>query len=314
MFLLYICTLRNLIGLLDKSSLNLIYQHNRRVKNINKIMLPIITLTTDFGLKDFSVSAVKGSIYNELGDVRIVDISHLVSPYDVAEGAYIIKNSYKSFPKGTVHVIGIDAEKTIDKPWLVVDLDGHYFVCADNGIISLIVTDIRADGIYEITLASPQEPHFTVLGVLCKAACHLARGGKPEVIGRPYKNMKINKNVAPTVDEKSNIIYGHVLYVDNYDNVITNVSKMLFDQVGRGRSFSINTKGHTFTEILTSYSAIVNYDLPADRRDASGKKLALWNASGYLELAIYRSDKVNVGGAQTLLGIKVQDTVTIHFQ
>lgn len=277
-------------------------------------MLPLITLTTDFGLKDYSVSAVKGSIYSELGDARIVDISHLVSPYDVAEGAFIIKNSYKSFPKGTIHLIGIDAEKTVEKTWLIVDLDGHYFVCADNGIISLIVTDIRADGIYEITLAPPQEPHFSVLGVLCKAACHLARGGKPEVIGREYQEIKINKNVAATVVEKSNIIYGHVLYVDNYDNVITNVSKLLFDQVCRGRSFSINIKGHTFTEVLTSYSDIVNYDLPPDRRNASGEKLALWNASGYLELAIYRSDKVHVGGAQTLLGIKVQDTLTILFQ
>src|SRR5690606_13747582 len=220
------------------------------------------------------------------------------------------KNSYKYFPKGTIHIIGIDADSTPDKKPLIVFLDGHYFICADNGIISLIATQIRPDKIFEITINDRLEPHFNVLGIFCKAACHLARGGKPELIGVEFKNLRMNKNVAPSVDEKGAIIYGHILYVDNYDNVVTNVSRTFFEKIAKGRKFGISIKGNNFDKIYANYTDFLNRDDSV----ADGKKFALWNASGNLEIAIYRSDKINVGGAQTLLGIKVQDTVTIVFQ
>ncbi len=100
--------------------------------------MAIITLTTDFGEKDYFVGAVKGAIYSELKDVRIVDISHSVSPVHISEAAYIIKNAYNSFPKGSIHIIGIDSEFTPENKHLAVLLDDHYFICANNGILSLL--------------------------------------------------------------------------------------------------------------------------------------------------------------------------------
>ena len=90
--------------------------------------MAIITLTTDFGQKDYFAAAVKGAVYSELDDVRIVDISHCISPFHISEASYIIKNAYKSFPKGSIHIIGIDSELTPENKHLAVLLDDHYFL------------------------------------------------------------------------------------------------------------------------------------------------------------------------------------------
>jgi len=90
--------------------------------------MAIITLTTDFGEKDPFAGAVKGAIYNEMPDMRIVDITHSISPFHIPEAAYIIKNAYKSFPEGTIHIIGVDAELTPENKHLALKLDGHFFI------------------------------------------------------------------------------------------------------------------------------------------------------------------------------------------
>ena len=99
--------------------------------------MSVITLITDFGTKDHYVGSVKGALYSELNDLRIVDISHSISPFNIIEAAYIIENSYKNFPIGSIHIIGVDSEKTPEQNHLVIKLDGHYFICADNGKLRL---------------------------------------------------------------------------------------------------------------------------------------------------------------------------------
>ena len=99
--------------------------------------MAIITLTTDFGEKDHFAGAVKGAIYSELEDVKIVDISHCVSPFHIMEAAYIIQNAYSSFPPGTIHIIGIDSELNPENKHIAVLLDGHYFMCALIMVLSL---------------------------------------------------------------------------------------------------------------------------------------------------------------------------------
>ena len=96
--------------------------------------MPIITLTTDFGTKDHFVGAVKGAIYSELPNAKIVDITHQISPFNITETAYILKNSYKSFPDGTIHIIGVDSELSSTNKHIALALDNHYFVCPDNGL------------------------------------------------------------------------------------------------------------------------------------------------------------------------------------
>ena len=87
--------------------------------------MSVITLTTDFGIKDHYVGSIKGALFNELQNVNIVDVSHNISPFNIVEAAYIIENSYKNFPDGSIHIIGVDSEKTVEQSHLVIKLDNH---------------------------------------------------------------------------------------------------------------------------------------------------------------------------------------------
>lgn len=275
--------------------------------------MPIITLTTDFGLKDHSVAAVKGALYSEIEQAKVVDISHLISPFNSIEAAYVIKNAYHNFPEGSVHIIGVDAEFSPENIHLAVLLDKHYFVCANNGIISLIASEIKPDKIVEINIHSTVETNFTVLDVFVKVAGHIVRGGKLEVIGKPIEAIKQLKYIEPQVNTARSQIIGHVVYVDNFGNVVTNIKKSFFNTLSKGQKFVIKARNIEFKEVYDSYSASINFDMPAHKRGDDGKKLALFNASGYLELAIYRSNPQGSGGASSLFGLEVMDTVTINF-
>lgn len=276
--------------------------------------MPIITLTTDFGEKDHFAGAVKGAIYSELDTIRIVDISHSISPFHIAEAAYIIQNAYKSFPKGTIHIIGIDSEMTPENKHIAVLLDDHYFICSDNGIISLITLELRPQKIVEINIHDRVNSDFPVLDVFVKVACHIARGGTLDVIGKEISKVKEIKGVAPAVQEKKRQIVGNVIYIDNYGNVVTNITQKLFEKVGQGKPFSIAARTVKFKAIYAKYSDAINFNLPPEKREEDGKKLAIWNASGYLELAVYKSNPQTVGSASTLFGLYFRDTVVVTFE
>lgn len=276
--------------------------------------MPIITLTTDFGEKDYFAGAVKGAIYNELSDVRIVDISHSVSPFHISEAAYIIKNAYKSFPKGSIHIIGIDSELTPENKHLALKLDDHYFICANNGIMSLLASEIKPEKVVEINIHDKIQTNFPVLDVFVKVACHLARGGTLEVIGKNVSDIKYMKQFEPIVNSDKKQIMGHVIYIDNYGNVITNISRKLFESVGKGRDFNIRARRVNFSKIHETYSHAINFNVEKEKRkEEDGKKLAVFNSAGYIELAIYKSNPSTVGSASTLFGLEYLDTVTINF-
>lgn len=276
--------------------------------------MPIITLTTDFGEKDHFVGAVKGAIYSELAEIKIVDISHSISPFHSTEAAYIIQNAYKSFPPGTVHIIGIDSELNPENKHIAVKLDGHFFVCANNGIISMLTSEVNPEKMVEINIHDRITSNFPVLDVFVKVACHLARGGTLEVIGKPITEIKELIGIKPVVNGESNQIIGNVIYIDNYGNVVSNISKSLFEDVGKGRSYKITARRAQFSKIYAQYSDAINFETPKERREEDGKKVAIWNSSGYLELAIYKSNPSTVGSASSLFGLQFRDAVAVNFK
>ncbi len=275
--------------------------------------MSIITLTTDFGLKDHFVGAIKGTIYSELPDARIVDISHLISPFNIAETAYILKNAYKSFPEGSIHIIGVDSELNEETNHIALYLDNHYFICPNNGVISLLASEIKPEKIVEINIHERVETIFPVLDVFVKVACHIARGGKLEIIGRVIQDFKQIVELQPTISSDNNTINGNVIYIDNYGNSISNVSQKLFQEIGKGRDFEVIANRYSFKKINTKYCDIVDYSIPKDQRLLDGTRLAIFNSANYLEIAMYRSNLHTVGGASTLLGLKYRDTITIKF-
>jgi len=275
--------------------------------------MAIITLTTDFGLKDHFVGALKGSIYKELADAKIVDISHGISPFNIQECAYILENSYKSFPEGTIHIIGVDSEPTIENQHIAVLLDGHYFITSNNGVIGLLTSEINPEKVVEINIPNPLNGSFPVMDVFIQVACHIARGGTLEVVGKPFDQLKDLVGFLPSVTDNSNKIIGSVIYIDNYGNIVTNIRKKFFEAYRKGRDFEINARTTKIEEIHNTYSDIINFDLEKGKRKGAGDILALFNSSEYIELAIYKSDLNTVGGASSLLGLDYRDTITINF-
>jgi S-adenosylmethionine hydrolase len=275
--------------------------------------MPIITLTTDFGLKDHSVAAVKGALFSELEQVQIVDISHNISPFNYTEAAYIIKNAYHNFPKNSIHIIGVDSELTPENKHLAIYLDGHYFICADNGILSLIASEIMPDKIVEINIHDNFERKSKILDVFISVAAHICRGGDLDVIGKTIQGMNELTHVKPIVNQQQDQIIGHIIYIDNFGNVISNISRKLFKSVGKGREVLISARSTKFKNVYSNYSEAINFEIPRENREMEGKKIALFNSSDFLELAIYKSNPLSVGSASSLFGIKYLDTLTVKF-
>tara|TARA_R110002111_G_scaffold166668_1_gene232544 strand:- start:5316 stop:6155 length:840 start_codon:yes stop_codon:yes gene_type:complete len=276
--------------------------------------MAIITLTTDFGEKDHFAGAIKGAIYSELEDVKIVDISHYVSPFNISEAAYIIQNAYSSFPKGSIHLIGIDSELSAENKHIAVKLDDHYFICANNGIMSMICTEIVPEKIVEINIHDKVETNFPVLDIFVKVACHIARGGTLDVVGKVINTIKPIKNLNPFVNDEQNQIIGTIIYIDNYGNVVTNIKRKFFESFQKGRAYEVFARNHKFKIIFNKYSDILNYDDDeTSKRNLEGKGMVVFNSSGYIEIAVYKSNNSTVGSASTLMGLKTMDTVTINF-
>lgn len=262
----------------------------------------LLTFTSDYGTRDYYVAAVKGAVYSQLPDTTIVDISHEVNPFSISEAAYHLRNAYHYFPKGTVHLIGVRAEESEEHPHRLVSYDGHFFLGADTGIFRLIFSR-EPDAVYDLNLPSDSDVlTFPVLHVLVKAACHLLRGGTPEVLGRKGATLTGGKSGSVITDEDS--IKGHVIHVDRYQNLITDITKSLFKEVGQGRQCTIHlrTRRSHIKRISNHYSDV-----------APGEMVALFNSSGFLEIAMNGGAPGNGGGAAQMQGLNLGDLILLVF-
>jgi S-adenosylmethionine hydrolase len=275
--------------------------------------MAIITLTTDFGTKDHFVAAIKGRILSEVPDTVIVDISHDISPFDVRECAYVLKCAYSEFPKGTIHIVGLESERSPENEHILALIEGHYFICADNGVLSIIASKTHPEKINRLTLPNTKPHPFPELEVFTKVACHLARGGKEEVVSQPIGALKETKVMEPRISNNGATITGNVIYIDHYGNVVTSITKTLFEAYRNGREFELIARRHKLNAILNTYVDLIDFELPKNQRKGPSDFLALFNAAGYLELAIFKSDLKTVGGASSLIGLKRQDVITINF-
>ena len=258
--------------------------------------MPVITLTTDLGLKDHYVASIKGAIYTLAPDVTVVDISHEVQPFDILQASFLVKNCYRDFPPGTVHILGINPELADDSPHVLIEIDQHYFVGADNGIFSLIFDKVP-DRVFELNITGEAGSFtFPTKSIFVMAACHIAKGGSPEIIGKEIDGLN-QRGVFSAVPEPS-IIKGMATYIDHYGNVISNIPEKLFQAYNSFDQFRIvlRREDYDITKIAKSYQ-----DVP------EGERLALFSATGFLEIAINR------GNASKLLGIKQNDIIRIEF-
>ncbi len=255
--------------------------------------MAILTLTSDWGTRDYYTGAVKGRILSQLPETTIVDITHEIEPFNSIEAAYIIKNTFKNFPDGSVHLIGMNTEESISRPHTVAFYDGHYFIGTDDGIFSMIF-EHEPNEMVEMEIIQETE-NFTFSGRdrFVKAAVHLLEGKPMKELGSPKKELTQKLLFEPVVDKDS--IRGVVMHVDSYENLITNIPRELFKKTVGNRHFSISLRSVSVDKISTSYD-----DAPP------GEVVALFASNNVLEIAI------NKGKAASLLGMKWNDAVLIH--
>jgi S-adenosylmethionine hydrolase len=273
--------------------------------------MSIITLTTDYGLKDHFVGALKGKLLSEFREATIIDISHNIDAFNIAEASYIIGAAYSSFPKGTVHLIGVDIELNSENQHIAMQWNNQYFICADNGILSMLIQKIVPQKIVTINIHDRLPNDATDLDVFVKVACHLAKGGLLNVIGKEIKTIKeVTELQAIAQDDH---IKGYVIYNDHFGNVVTNISKKMFLDLGKSRPYEVRIKNKIIKTILPKYSDIgISEQYPL--KDYEGQKLAIFNEAGFLEIAVFRSNPSKVGSASSLLGLNYRDVVTIEFR
>ena len=263
-----------------------------------------ITLISDFGSDSVYVGLLKGSILKRMPEVQIVDLTHSIRQFDPVHGAFVLRAAMGVFPKGTVHLIAINAVETPDHPHRIVKMNGQYFVGADTGVFQLMGAK-KPDAVYDLSGVQTDEdlPTFPERSLFVSAATHLAKGGIPEMLGRPASLVTQAQNVRPVVE--GNALVGHVRHVDGRGNCITDIDRKLFKDAGRGRQFFIDMRRarSDIRRISRTYTD-----------GTPGEPVAVFNAMGLLEIAICMGgSKSGYGGATDLLGLKYEDPVRIEF-
>ncbi len=254
-------------------------------------VMTIVTLTTDFGLQDYYVGAAKGALLNAHPSLQIVDITHNIKNHDIVGAAYILKNVWQNFPEGTIHIVSVQNYSGNRGRFLSTYHRGHYFICPDNGIFSLVFEE-KPEKVYELLFSGLRlKP---IREVVAGAVGHIAKNLPFDTIGLEATDVVEKIAFHPVISSAQ--IRGTVIHIDQYENAILNITRALFDKVGRGRPFSLSFKRH---DPITRLSHYYN-DAPV------GESLCIFNSDN-LEIAI------NMGSASELLGIRIDDMVQIDF-
>lgn len=257
--------------------------------------MPVITLTSDWGIKDHYLATVKGVLLQHLPDANIIDISHEIPPFNLKEAAYVLRNAYPFFPDGSIHILGIDTEESDEHPHVVLKKGGHFFIGADNGVFSLIFFNEPPDECVELNIMQDSDFFtFSTRDRFIKAAVHLAKGLPLKDLGPVHENLLQKSHFKPVVENDA--IKGIVIYIDNYENVITNITREMFNTERKGRNYKVVIRGEEIPGISESYSDV-----------AVSHMAALFGSNGHLEIAI------NQGNASSLLGLYMDAPVRIEF-
>jgi S-adenosyl-L-methionine hydrolase (adenosine-forming) len=256
----------------------------------------IITLTTDFGTRDWFVGTMKGVILGINPRATLVDITHEIPPGDIRAAAFVLASSYQYFPEGTIHMVVVDPGVGSGRKAIVIQTARYFFVGPDNGVLSLAVAAEKIKAIRSLEnpkyQVQPRSRTFHGRDLFAPAAAHLACGLSMRSFGRALHSFKTLSTNAPRVTPSG--IQGEVQYVDCFGNCITNISQRELARL-RGPSQVVITKGQGRFPIKEFYDAV-----PA------GKPVAVISSMGFLEIAI------NGDSAAARFQIKVGDRIRIQ--
>lgn len=258
--------------------------------------MPLITLTTDFGTKDWFVGTMKGVVLGIAPRATIVDITHEVPAGDVRAGAFALAASYKFFPRGTIHVVVVDPGVGSPRKAMVVQTNQYLFVGPDNGVLSLAlarekITAIRAleNGRYFV---QPVSRTFHGRDVFAPVAAHLARRVPLARFGKVLKAFSHLEWREPR--RQGDQVRGEVVYIDRFGNAITDIREEIIASHGN-EQWEVSIKGKGRFPVKDFYQTV-----------SLGRAVGVIGSSGFLEMA------VNGGSAKQVLGLKIGTPVLVH--
>lgn len=257
--------------------------------------MTVITLTSDLGTRDYYLAAVKGYIINKLPDANIIDISHQIEPFNIAQASFILQSCFKEFPKGSIHLINVESDVQMKNKYILVQTEDYFFLAPDNGIISLVLgEDTMPTQIISLDFEIEQLS-FPLKNILAKAAIQLAQNNMPETLGSVTTNFV--RRSSQSILGNDAMIRGVVIYIDRIGNAITNISIADLEKYGYGRDFQIYiSRTESIDKVSKHYNEVEEGDL-----------LCLFNSQKLLEIAI------NKGNASGLLGLKTGSPILIEF-
>ncbi len=256
--------------------------------------MAIVTLLTDSGESDHYIAAIKARIISVNPDIRIIDISHHIRLFDIGHAAYVLRSVFREFPKGTVHLVGVDAAGNRSDAFIVMQLEGHFFIGSDNGLFSLL-SDKPPEKIWEINTVNPISTTFPEREIFAQTAARVASGHDINEIGKPLTAIKrlIDRQVKVTRKQ----ITGHIIRVDHFGNLITNIPKEGFEILSKGKAYTVHFGGEKFRRIYALYN-----------QAEQGECFIVFNSQDFLEIGIYK------GHASELLGLDYDSVVNIIFE
>jgi S-adenosylmethionine hydrolase len=260
--------------------------------------MALITLTSDIGRQDFLTGAVKGQLLKTNSEFRIFDISHELSPFNYPQAAYVCRNAIKNFPPETFHIVMVNLFDKKADHLLLVKHDDQYIGCADNGLITMILEEIPQKIVALPLDSSKQKNTLNFVSVLAKAFQSILDGKSFEECGNPEISIEVKNPLRPLRGEK--FIEGQIIFIDNFENVIINITKEEFEEQRRGRSFKIVFKRDEIIEKISETYADVH----------ESEKLAFFNSANYLEIAV---NKGNAAGLFGLEGYKEKTNIQTQY-
>lgn len=258
-----------------------------------QLHMPVVTFTCDFGIRDYYLAALKGSVLTLTPDATLVDISVTSKQYDIREAAYTFRNSFDYFPKGTIHVLHVNSAEAVGR-LLVSILNGQYIVSFDNGLLALAFGNVPSET-YEVNEELKLDDGLGLFRTIARVVDLLAKEYQPTDFCHPAVNVRSYRMLQAMYSP--GLIKAVVVYIDDYGNAILNISKTEFEKHVGNKRFTIQAKMGQTNFIANNYS------------DAEeGDFVCVFNRAGLLELAI------NKGRASSLLGLNIDSVVLITIE
>jgi len=248
--------------------------------------MPLVTLTSDIGQKDFLAGGIKGQLLQVNPSFAIIDITHELPPFNYPQAAYVCRNAIKCFPEGTMHIVMVNLFDDKPEHLLLAYHNGHYIACGDNGLLTMVLEELPQKVVALPVDKTTQKNALYCTSVFAKAFNEIQNGKTLEEVGDAAVSINVKNALRPMLGD--NWIEGQIIFIDNFENVIVNITKEDFETQRKGRGFKIVFKrDETIDRISDTYADV-----------AEGEKLALFNSAAYLEIAINKGNAAGLFGLQ----------------